>query len=225
MKVRQFESRESLDAALAERFKQVFEISGSAVMLSGGKTPQQVYERVAGQLLKPARELQVLYSDERYVASNSAASNYYSSLPLLNALALPEDNILRVRTELPLEAATLDYERRLQLLLNSTARIQLGLLGLGTDGHTASLFSEADLDNARGRLAISVRRPDGMDAITVTPQFLAHIKQLIFLVAGADKRAILAAFIASDSTLIAARAISGCQNVEVWCDAAACADV
>jgi 6-phosphogluconolactonase/glucosamine-6-phosphate isomerase/deaminase len=123
---------------------------------------------------------------------------------------------MRVRTELPLEEAASDYQRQLEALLSSGARIGLGLLGLGADGHTASLFGAADLESARGHLAIAVQRPDGMSGVSVTPQFLAHLAQPVFVVAGGGKSQVIERLIAQDSNLTAWRAVQGCAEVELW---------
>jgi 6-phosphogluconolactonase len=137
---------------------------------------------------------------------------------LLEALALPAERILRVRTELPLDRAVEDYERRLRALLRSATRMSLGILGLGADGHTASLFTEGDLQRAAGKLAISVQRPDGRSAVSVTPQVLSRIADVIFVVAGTDKRAALKALVERKPESIAARAVASCPKVEIWAD-------
>ena len=136
--------------------------------------------------------------------------------PLLDALALAPTSLLRVRTELPLEAAAADYERALGALLKSGVPISLGLLGLGADGHTASLFSTDDLARARGHLAIAVHRPDGMSAVSVTPQLLAQVNALLFVVAGADKDRAVRALEASDPNLTSWLAVKERATVELW---------
>jgi len=216
MKVRHFDSRESLNAALADRLKQAIEKDGGAIMLSGGHSPRPAYQALSSQSLCPAPGLRMLYSDERYVPSTSPDSNYRASLPLLSTLALPEEQVFRVRTELPLDEAASDYEQRLRLLLHVPVR--LGLLGMGADGHTASLFTPEDLERARGRLAIAVQRPDGMQAVSVTPDWLSRVEKVLMVVIGAEKREKLAAFIAQDPKLVAWRAVAGCEEVEVWSD-------
>jgi len=185
-------------------------------MLSGGRTPLEAYRELAQQPLQVADGLHLLYSDDRYVPIGSESSNFHQTLPLVNALALPGSAVLRVRPELPLERAALDYEGQLAAMLRSGTRIGLGLLGLGADGHTAGLFSAAHLEQARGRLAIGVQRPDGMQGITVTPELLSQIAEPLFLVTGADKQAIVERFLQPDSELIARRAVSACPNVHVW---------
>ena len=213
---RRFPSRAALDAALAQRLGQAISANGaSAIMLSGGTTPLPAYRALARGPL-PHDRLHILFSDERYVPSDSDASNYHQSRPLLDALALPATAVVRVRTELPLDEAARDYERQLAALLNSGVRIGLGLLGLGADGHTASLFGAADLERARGHLAIAVHRPDGMSAVSVTPDFLSRVEELLFVVAGSGKHDALQALTGQDPNLTAWRAVQGCPRVQLW---------
>jgi 6-phosphogluconolactonase len=216
--------RAQLQAAVAARLQQALtgEVSDRpAVMLSGGSTPIPAYLELAGQRLTPAPGLTLLFSDDRYVPSDSDQSNYHQSRPLFISLGVGAEQVLRIRSELPLSDAALDSERRLAQLLGGGRRITLGLLGLGADGHTASLFSAADLQRAKGRLAISVHRPDGRDAVSVTPTVLERVDQLIFVVAGADKHLALDALLQGKTDLTAWQAVRGCQAVEVWADSAA----
>lgn len=221
---RRFVSRTELDAALVERLGRAIAYDdgvGTAIMLSGGKTPIPAYRELASRGLTHNERLHVLFSDERYVPSSSEASNYHQACELLNELALPEDSLLRVRTELALEEAAADYERRLAELIGSGVRIKLGLLGLGPDGHTASLFDMDDLARAQGHLAIAVQRPDGLSGVTVTPQFLAHVEELVFVVAGAGKHDAIRALMNTEPSLIAWRAVQGLAKVELWVEQAA----
>jgi 6-phosphogluconolactonase len=216
---RRFATRAALEAAVTERLAAAIAApQPGAVMLSGGTTPLPAYRALGARPLTAAATLAVLFSDDRYVPADSPASNYYESRPLLDALRLPESRLLRVRTELPLAEAAADYERRLDELVGTGVRIELGFLGLGAEGHTASLFSAADLERARGHRAIAVQRPDGLSAVSVTPELLAHVRELVFLVAGAGKRAAVAALLAQDPKLIAWTAVQGCANVGLWMD-------
>ncbi|HEY1284086.1 MAG TPA: 6-phosphogluconolactonase [Steroidobacteraceae bacterium] len=220
-RVRPFESRLALNEALTERLAWELEQTGRgavALMLSGGNTPLQAYQALASRPLSPPSTLEIFYSDERYVPVTSDANNYRATRPLLEALALPAERTLRVRTELPLDRAVEDYERRLRALLRSSTRLPFGLLGLGADGHTASLFTEGDLKRAAGKLAVAVQRPDGRSAVSVTPELLKHVSEIIFVVAGADKRTALKAFIGRQPDSTAARAVAACPSVEVWAD-------
>ena len=222
--LRRFADRTELQGAIEERLQQV--LTGAAgtapaVMLSGGSTPIPAYLELATRPLTPAPGLTVLFSDDRYVPSDSDQSNYHQSRALFTALGLTTQQVLRIRTELPLAQATADSESRLTQLLAGGRSITLGLLGIGADGHTCSLFSGADLERARGRLAISVHRPDGRDAVSVTPTVLERVDQLIFMVAGADKRTAVQGLLQRRPDLTAWAAVRGCRSVEIWADASA----
>jgi len=215
--IRRYAARGALEAALTERLAQAVAVRGpSALMLAGGNTPLPAYRALAQRPLAPDERLRIVFSDERYVASESEKSNYHQARALLDALALPATSLARVRTELPLDEAAADYERQLATLMNSGVRIGLGLLGLGADGHTASLFGSADLERGRGRLAIAVQRPDGLAAVSVTPDFLACVAEPLFVVAGGGKHAAIEALAARDPNLTAWRAVQGCPRVELW---------
>ncbi|HEX3837053.1 MAG TPA: 6-phosphogluconolactonase [Steroidobacteraceae bacterium] len=222
--LRRFADRSQLQVAIEERLQQVLTgASGEqpAVMLSGGSTPIPAYLALAARNLVPAPGLTVLFSDDRYVPSDSDQSNYHQSRPLFTALRLGPEQVLRIRTELPLPQATAASARQLEQLLTGDRRITLGLLGIGADGHTCSLFSAADLQRARGHLAISVHRPDGRDAVSVTPAVLERVEQLIFMVTGADKQTALDGLLHRKADLTAWAAVRGCRSVEVWADASA----
>ena len=227
--IRRFQTRPELDTALAARLEQAISAAaaagGAAIMLSGGHTPLPAYRQLGARLKHSGAALRgrlhVLFSDDRYVPADSELSNYHASRPLLDALELPEEQVLRVRTELPLEAAALDYERRLRALLDQGVAVTLGMLGLGADGHTASLFRSDDLARAGGRLALAVSRPDGLSGVSVTPQFIAHIPEPLFVVAGTGKEAAIAGLERDDPGVIAVQAVRGCAGVEIWVEQAA----
>ena len=226
--VRRFATRSELDTALADRLEQAIRAtagkSGSGapvIMLSGGHTPIPAYRELARRRPPHGDQLTIIYSDDRYVPADSDASNYHATRPLIDSLGLPESQVLRVRTELPLEEAASDYESLLRTLLASGAGIGLALLGIGPDGHTASLFRPEHLQQSRGHLAIAVQRPDGMQGISVTPDFLANVAEPLFVVAGGGKHDAIAAFIGQDPNLIALRAVAGCPRVELWIERAA----
>ncbi len=217
LKLLRFDSRAALDAALEARLRAALTAPGAgAVMLAGGSTPMPAYRAVARQIGKHDDRLHILFSDDRYVAADAAASNYFQSRPLLDVLGLPGESLLRVATQLPLPEAAADYDRRLSAMLSAGVRIRLGLLGLGADGHTASLFSLADLERARGCYAIAVQRPDGMSAVSVTPELITTIGAPLFVLAGHDKQEALGRMLAHDPTLVAWRAVQGCAQVEAW---------
>jgi len=78
------------------------------------------------------------------------------------------------------------------------------------------LFNTGSLEQAHGKLAIAVQRPDGLQGISVTPAVLSKVAEPLFLVTGADKHAIVDEFLKSDSHLIARQAVAGCPKAELW---------
>src|SRR5882757_6359304 len=98
--MRRFASNAEFDAALAERLERAISspaAAATAVMLSGGRTPLPAYREVAVRKPSPAKGLQLLFSDDRYVPVTSASSNYFQARLLVEALALPESAVLRVK--------------------------------------------------------------------------------------------------------------------------------
>ncbi len=188
----------------------------SATMLSGGKTPLEAYRRVAASGVVASSCARVLFSDERMTPENSPDSNYGNALPMLDALGLDANRVMRVRTLLTLEAAAEDYDRQLRALLDAHGVLSLGLLGLGADGHTASLFSDADLERAEGRYAIAVPKAGGLDRVSVTPSLLARFERIVFLVAGPDKTDILNLMSSHPEAVVAAKAVAAAPHVEIW---------
>lgn len=228
IEVKRFATRAELTTALATRLEAVLAQARAAsgpigVMLSGGSTPLPAYHELAARKPAPAPHLTVLYSDDRYVPASSDSSNYHQTAALLTALALPPEKVLRVRTELPLEEAAADYGRQLAALIAAGARIPLGLLGLGADGHTASLFKPEHLQAARGKTAIAVQRPDGMSGVSATPEFFTHIEELCFVVSGGGKEGPLRQLLQQDQKLTAWAAVAAAPKVSLWLDQEAAA--
>jgi 6-phosphogluconolactonase len=114
--------------------------------LAGGNTPKAVYSALASEPnLLPWERVQVTFGDERCVPPEDAASNYRMAREaLLGRVALREDNVFRIRGEIDPETAAREYEERLQAVASRFGESRyvhdVLLLGMGEDGHTASLF-------------------------------------------------------------------------------------
>src|SRR5256886_12249486 len=111
---RRFASRAALDTALEQRLRQAIGASGaSAIMLSGGTTPLPAYRSLA-QTPPPHDEgLHIVFSDDRYVSSDTDASNYHQTRALLDALALPAGPGAPVRPPRPREGGAGEDRKRL----------------------------------------------------------------------------------------------------------------
>ncbi len=164
------------------------------VALSGGSTPRVLY-RSLRDIPMPWAKTYFFFGDERNVLPDSDQSNFRLARDELFApLDIDEGSVYRWLTELQdPEAIALDYEERLRKFFSTSASepfpvFDLILLGMGGDGHTASLFPETEaLDEAR-RLAVQNPVPQlGTVRFTLTFPVINSARNVVFMVAGADK--------------------------------------
>jgi 6-phosphogluconolactonase len=188
------------------------------IALAGGSTPRALYPAlVAGVDWTRAN---IFFGDERAVPKNDPMSNYRMAREtLLDPAHVPPANVIRWRTEDPdLDAAARDYEQALRAGA-SAPWLDLALLGLGPDGHTASLFPGTSALAEEDRLAVAVDVPQmGTRRLTLTYPALCGAREVCFLVTGRDKAAALAAVVTAGH-LPAARIIGRTAGaVTVFCD-------
>ncbi|MBI4350854.1 MAG: 6-phosphogluconolactonase [Elusimicrobia bacterium] len=168
------------------------------VALSGGKTPEKVYQALAGRKGLDWRRLRFFWGDERCVGPSSALSNYRAArLSLLAQAGVPRANIHRLRGEAAPRGEAARYSRLVKSLLplsGGTPSFGLVLLGLGEDGHTASLFpGQARLFGSKELFAPAAGPAGGPGRITVTGRVLNAAENVFFMVTGAAKAAAVAA--------------------------------
>lgn len=219
IKTRQFNSSDDLTAAAAELLGEQLRsrIPGlHGILLSGGRTPRPLYEQVAMRRIRVPDSLFLMVTDERVVPVTDAESNYPPIKAMASALLIPEERILRVHTELPLADAARRYHQELHGFLKVGGRIALGFLGLGADGHTASIFSEKDLGRGRGRYAMPVPCAQGTSRVSVTPELLTRAQLLVFLAVGAEKHKVFQTMKTHPERLPAGRAVAGAAAVQLW---------
>jgi 6-phosphogluconolactonase len=162
-----------------------------SLALSGGSTPRPVYQRLAARLpdREPWQRIEVFFGDERCVPPGDPASNYrMASEALLDRVPIAPENVHRMEGERSdYDEAALAYEMSLP------QRLDLLVLGLGGDGHIASLFpSASSLRESRRRVLAVVGPVAPHDRLTITPPVIRDAGLTIGLVAGADKADALA---------------------------------
>jgi 6-phosphogluconolactonase len=173
--------------AIAER-------GSCALGLAGGRTPEPVYgELVAGSSID-WRKVSVFFGDERAVPPDHPDSNYLMvHLALLSRVPIPAGNVHRMEAErADREAAAREYERLLP------SQLDVLLLGMGPDGHTASLFPGSAALDERDRLVLPVlgSKPPA-ERLTITPPVIEAARKVAVITTGGDK------------ALMVARAIEG----------------
>jgi len=182
------------------------------VALSGGNTPVDIYRALA-LCDFPWGNIQIFQVDERFVPKDGKASNYRMIREtLLDVVSMPEKNIHVVDTSAPSpDDAAKVYEQELarffRLKPGRFPRFDIIMLGLGEDGHTASLFPGNSLLDDTNHLAQAVILDSELhDRITITLQVINYARHIIFLIQGAPKAFALKKIVKEkDTTLPAAR--------------------
>jgi len=207
--VRAFRDLEALSEAAAERIVDIARESIAtngrfSIALSGGNTPKRTYQLLATRYRDQIdwSRWDVLFGDERFVPPDDARSNYKMAIDtLLAGGSMADEHVYPIPTDTPTVGDAADaYDRTLQqVLIGDTAQppsIDLVLLGVGPDGHTASLFPGSPALEERARLARAVEAPTtvlpAVPRVSLTLPVLNAARNVMFLVAGADKRPVLA---------------------------------
>jgi len=199
--------REAMSQAVARALGE--DVSGCTrftIALSGGGTSTTLYRLLATDFREqiPWERVHLFWSDERYVAPEHPESNIgMVRKELIDGVPIPEANVHAPRTDLeePDDAARL-YEEDVRRLLGYDPRFDWMLLGLGEDGHVASLFPDSAAVEERDRLVVAVRdspKPPSL-RLTMTPPLINRSREIHMLVAGASKRHALEKFREKKST-------------------------
>jgi 6-phosphogluconolactonase len=205
--------------------------AGGHISLAGGSTPKRAYE-LAAQSDGDLSAATLWLGDERMVPEDDERSNLRLVRTSLSD-RLPEERrprVMPVDTSLELEEAAAAYDTLLRDTIGNHPRLDLALLGLGPDAHTASLFPGKPAVSESQRLAVGVPEP-GMDPIvprvTLTLPLLNTAREVAFLVSGADKApAVRRAFgTPSDETAPAAHVRPGAGTLLLVLDEAAASEL
>lgn len=234
-----FPDKEALSQAAAARLVDVVttvlaEQERCTLALAGGSTPRRLYELLAETY--PARipweRLYLFWGDDRYVPHDHAASNYRMAHDaLLQHVPIPSTHSFPVPTEqASAEAAAEAYEATLRRFFGTAApAFDLTLLGLGEDGHTASLFPEntphLGLDQTEAtRWVEAVMAPPRYDIrsrITLTFPAINASERVFFLAAGASKREVLHTVLHDPGTTLPAAFVRAHEEIRWFVDEAA----
>lgn len=186
----------ALELVLAQIDSSISERGQCTIALSGGSTPKPLYEAIASQNL-PWEKIHVFWGDERYVPPDHPDSNQgMARRAWLDKVNIPAANIHPMPTHAGDPAAdTTKHEAELREFFHSRPgefpRLDIILLGMGDDGHTASLFPHTEALLVSDRL-ITVGNKDGQPRLTFTASLINAARCVIFVVAGTNKRPALA---------------------------------
>jgi len=166
------------------------------VALSGGNTPRAAFELLAAEPLRDElswSEVFIYFGDERCVPPDDEQSNYLMARKtFMDAVRIPPGNIHRIRGEIDPGQAANEYATILRTDLGNAPQFDLVMLGLGPDGHTASLFPGTPPETDEEALVRGVyARSQMMWRVTITPKVINLARSVVFAVEGADKAQIL----------------------------------
>jgi len=203
---------DAADFILAQAQHALGERNEFRIALSGGNTPRPVYTRLAaiGRDL-PWDLIRITFGDERCVPPDDAESNFRMAREtLLAPAAVPEQSILRLRGELDPQTAAQEYQDHLDDIATEGGepiyRHDLILLGLGDDGHTASLFPEtAALDETIRRVMANFVPKFNTWRLTFTLPLIDAARHILFLVGASKNPALIERVLQGDSQYPAAR--------------------
>ncbi len=196
---------EELNRRTAEQFVRLATESVEAtgrftVALSGGSTPKALYSLLAGQIFQPLVPWSSVYffwGDERCVPPDHPESNYgMARVTMLEKVPVPTENVYRVPTEEGnAQRVAAAYERILRtfFVLNEgqQPRFDLILLGMGEDGHTASLFPGTAALQETGTVTANDIQKSGTHRITLTIPAINQAAHIVFMVSGPSKTSVL----------------------------------
>lgn len=169
-----------------------------SLLLSGGSSPARTYELLAGQHRSAVRwdQVDVFFSDERCVPPTDARNNFAMARDrLLAHVPVPTECVHPIPTvgEPPELAARYDALLRQRFPEPGAPTFDLAIMGMGADGHTASLFPGDPALRETGSWSLAVRAPAGVevtDRITLTLPILNRSRRVLFIVSGKDKRGV-----------------------------------
>jgi len=193
----------SLEITLGEINNAIAKRGQCTLALAGGGTPKPLYEAMATQTL-PWEKIHIFWGDERYVPADHPDSNQrMARQALLDRVDIPAANLHPMPTdEADPAASAQQYEQHLQRFFainpGEFPTLDLIFLGIGNDGHTASLFPHTEALHVRNRL-ITVGNKDGQPRITFTAPLINQSRCVMFLVSGASKRSALGQIFASQA--------------------------
>ncbi|NAS11689.1 6-phosphogluconolactonase [Poritiphilus flavus] len=195
MDVKVSRSKEAVAAYFSEYLAHLIRKQGEThIALSGGSTPKIVFDLLAEEYKDSINwsDVHLYWGDERCVPPDDDQSNYKMTVThLLSKIEIPEDNIHRILGETEPEAEADRYGELLSNFLpeaNELPQFDLVILGMGDDGHTASVFPhEIQLWDSEKNCEVAIHPESGQRRVTITGKLINNAREVAFLVTGGSK--------------------------------------
>ncbi|GAB1405563.1 6-phosphogluconolactonase [Lentimicrobium sp.] len=201
--VKVFENVDHLSAYFGEMLKQHIHAlpvkRGFTISLSGGSTPRAIFNYLAKHFNESIAwsNLRLFWGDERCVTPDSQESNYRMAVEsLISRVAIPKSNVFRIEGEKNPPEQAKEYQQKViqnVAMINGRPAFDLFMLGLGEDGHTASIFpNQPDLFVSEKLFEVAIQPESGQQRITATPVLINQSRNIVFLVTGESKAGMVA---------------------------------
>lgn len=190
-----FESKAPLAHYFAKRLQTICNEKDQVfIAISGGTTPQYIFDVMSSEYQTSIdwQKIRLFWVDERCVPPTDADSNYGMTVRhLLSKVAIPESQIHRIKGELPNEEALSQYIAEIETVVpqvDGSPKFDLVVLGMGDDGHTASVFPhQINLWHSPRICELANHPTSGQVRVTLTGGVINDAREIIFLVTGAGK--------------------------------------
>ena len=233
-KIKSFENPQDVANAFASRLIDLLDQSiangvTATVCLSGGSTPKLLFKTLAQDHADADwSPLHFFWGDERCVPADSQDSNYGEAARLcLNQANIPVGNIHTVDTSLDPDAAAAAYQQQIEAVVEKDSagvpRFDLMVLGMGDDGHTASIFPhQMELLASEKICDVATHPVSGQKRVTMTGQVISASREICFLITGANKADVLAQILNDQpgSEQYPTRHFSDLPTTTFWLDSA-----
>ena len=188
-------AREAADRVLASALAAVARNGSFCIALSGGSTPKALYELLSAEPYVskfPWADTEIFFGDERCVPPEHKDSNFKMAREaLLSKVPIPATSVHRMKGELEPAAAATEYERILRERFQGNDGLDFVLLGMGDDGHTASIFPGTSATREKTKPVIGYFAENSSTGrswrITLTAPFINRAHEVMFLICGAGK--------------------------------------
>jgi 6-phosphogluconolactonase len=195
------------------------------VVVSGGSTPRRMHHLLAEEPYIseiPWEKTHVFWVDERCVPENHPSSNFGAAKgDFVNKVPIPRSQVYAMPTALSPEQGAAEYQRRLsdffELAKGEFPRFDLIFLGMGSDGHTASLFPDQSALEEKKRFVLSVKggNPD-VYRLTMTLPVINNARYVVFLISGAKKAEALKAVLENNQVRVPAKRVRPVSGKQLW---------
>jgi 6-phosphogluconolactonase len=211
--------------------KEIFKLTKSSVqerfniVLSGGNSPIELFQKLSRKYAETMdwERIHFWWGDERCVSPKNENSNYKQAYDfMISQISIPAENIHRIKGENNPEEEAVRYAKEIKENINYRGEnpvFDLVLLGLGEDGHTASIFpDEIELFEDERICAVSIHPLTGQKRITITGRVLNNANRVFFLVTGANKSQRISEIMNDDEAakLLPAYYISPTNGELIW---------